>query len=145
MVEHALLAERALVVGLQPGLHAELLVLRDEKDDVLGPVVLPAEELGRGQEDGERGVGALLHAARRPVGDGEDEGLVAGGAGRAEDGVDVLPGKGALVAQREVEGEVVVVDLEAELAELGLDPGEGNRVVVLGRLLLDVLEVTEEM
>ena len=44
------------MVCLKPGLHSELLVLSDEEDDVLGPVVLHPEERGGTEKQGHRNI-----------------------------------------------------------------------------------------
>ena len=123
------------MVGLEPGLHAELLVLRHQENDILSPVILPPEELGRPQQHRDRSVRAMLRRVGRSVRHREDEGLSAGGPRCPQDRINILPGVVCVVlAEGVVEGEVVGVDLEAQLSETRFQPREWDRVGVLLRL-----------
>ena len=113
------------MVGLEPGLHAELLVLRHQENDILSPVILPSKKLGRPQQHSDRSVRAMLRRVGRSVRHREDEGLSAGGPRCPEDRIDIFPGVVRVVlAEGVVEGEVVGVDLEAQLSEARFQPRE---------------------
>ena len=124
-----------MVVGLEPGLHAELLVLRHQEYDVLGPVILPPEELGRPQQHRDRSVRAMLRRVGRSVRHREDEGLCAGGPRCPQDRIDILPGVvGVVLAEGVIEREVVRVYLKSQLSEARFQPRKWDRVRILFRL-----------
>ena len=51
-----LYSEKYLVIGFEPGLHSELLMLGYQEDNVLGPVVLHPKEGGGSEQQGHRDI-----------------------------------------------------------------------------------------
>lgn len=101
-----------VVVGFEPGLRAQKVMVGHQEDDIFCPVNLPTEVGSKCQQQPHSlavgGVGATGH--------GEHQGLGAGGSGPSQDAIHVGTGHQialvSLIWERQFPGETLRVDLQ---------------------------------